>query len=134
MLLYADDMVLMATCPVDLQQQLDLLYEFCTSKGLQVNLEKTGIVVYRKAGSKLAQGLQWLYDGKQVQVSDSFRYIGVWLHSTKGLSVAKDALKATGQRAMWAMLGKYKHMELRDFSMKTHIFDTLVKPVLAYGC
>lgn len=134
MLLYADDMVLMATCPDDLQKQLDLLYDFCTSKGLQVNLEKTEIVVYRKAGSKVPRGLQWLYDGKQVKVSDSFRYLGVWLHSTKGLSVARDALKAAGQRAMWAMLGKFKHMELRDLYLKTHMFDTLVKPVLSYGC
>ena len=134
MLLYADDMVLMATCPPDLQKQLDLLHEVCTSKGLQVNLEKTEIVVYRKAGSKLTQGLQWLYDGKQVQVSDSFRYLGVWLHSTKGLSVAGDALKAAGQRAMWAMLGKFKHMESRNLYIKTHMFDTLVKPVLSYGC
>lgn len=134
MLLYADDMVLIATSPCGLQQQLDLLSEFCTSKGLQVNLAKTEIVVYRKAGSKLPQGLQWLYEGQQVQVSDSFRYLGVWLHSTKGLSVARDALKAAGQRAMWAMLGKFKNMQLRDLYLKTHMFDTLVKPVLSYGC
>ena len=25
-------------------------------------------------------------------------------------------------------------MELRDLYMKTHVFDTLVKPVLSYGC
>ena len=87
-----------------------------------MNLEKTEIVVYQNAGSKLAQGLQWLYDGKQVQVWDSFRYIGVWLHSTKGLSVAKDALKAAGQRAMWAMLGNYKHMEFaRSFHEDSHV-------------
>lgn len=69
-----------------------------------------------------------------MQVSDSFRYLGVWLHSTKGLSVARDALKAAGQRAMWAMLGKLKHLEMRDLYLKTHMFDTLVKPVLSYGC
>jgi hypothetical protein len=134
MLLYADDMVLIATSPCGLQQQLDLLFEFCTRKGLKVNLETTEIVVYRKAGSKLPQGLQWLYEGHQVRVSDSFRYLGVWLHSTKGLSVARDALKAVGQEAMWAMLGRFKHMQLRDLYLKTHMFDTLVKPVLSYGC
>jgi hypothetical protein len=134
MLLYADDMVLIATSPCGLQQELDLLAEFCTSKGLKVNLAKTEIVVYRKAGSRLPQGLQWAYEGQQVPVSDSFRYLGVWLHSTKGLSVARDALKAAGQRAMWAMLGKFKNMQLRDLYLKTHMFDTLVKPVLSYGC
>jgi hypothetical protein len=78
--------------------------------------------------------LQWIYEGQQVQVPDSFRYLRVWLHSTKGLSVARDALKAAGQRAMWAMLGKLMHTQLRDLYFKTRMFDTLGKPVLSYGC
>jgi hypothetical protein len=35
--------------------------------------------------------LQWIYEEQLVQVPDSFRYLRVWLHSTKGLSVARDA-------------------------------------------
>ena len=55
------------------------------------------MVVHPKAGSKLAQGFQWLYDGsKQVHVLGSYHHLGVWLHSTKGLSVARDALNVAG--------------------------------------
>jgi hypothetical protein len=35
---------------------------------------------------------------------------------------------------MWAMLGKSMHTQLRDLYFNTHMFDTLVKPVLSYGC
>ena len=48
--------------------------------------------------------------------------------------MAKEALKGTGLRAMWAMLGRFKAMQLQDIYMKTHLFDTLVRPVLGYCC
>jgi hypothetical protein len=36
---------------------------------------------------------------------------------------------------MWAMLGKLMHTQLHDLYLKTHMLDTLVKPVLSnYGC
>lgn len=56
MLLYADDMVLMATSPEQLQQQLDLLHEFCVSQGMEVNVGKTEIVVFRKAATPPVEG------------------------------------------------------------------------------
>ena len=49
-------------------------------------LEKTEIVVYQKAASKLAQGSQWrqgsqwLHEGKQMQSLDSSgKTLSVWL-------------------------------------------------------
>jgi hypothetical protein len=41
-------MVLIGPNPHGLQQQLDLLSEFCNCKGLQANLAKTEILVFRK--------------------------------------------------------------------------------------
>lgn len=134
LLLYADDMVLLSSDPEGLQKQLDLLSEFCAAKGLAVNLDKTEIVVYGGKGRKGRGNTEWSYQGQPVQVSDSFRYLGVCLHATKGLSVAKEALKTAGLRAMWGMLGKFKAMQLQDLYMKTHMFDLLVRPVLGYCC
>ena len=47
MLLYADDLVLLARCPKALQQQLEVLHEFCVAKGMEVNVNKTEVVVFR---------------------------------------------------------------------------------------
>jgi hypothetical protein len=41
MLLYADDMVLLARSPEELQQQLMLLQEFCSHRCMEVNVAKT---------------------------------------------------------------------------------------------
>jgi hypothetical protein len=42
MLLYADDLVLLASSPQQLQQDLDHLHQFCMEKGMRVNIGKTG--------------------------------------------------------------------------------------------
>jgi hypothetical protein len=54
MLLYADDIVLLADSQDKLQRGLDVLYEWCQSKHMMVNAEKSKIVHFRK-GPSVAQ-------------------------------------------------------------------------------
>ncbi len=44
-LLYADDMVLLATSAAGLQQQLRLLEAYCAERGLAVNIDKTRVML-----------------------------------------------------------------------------------------
>lgn len=46
MLLYADDLVILAHSPVDLKRKLRILDSYCTENGLTVNTKKTQIVVF----------------------------------------------------------------------------------------
>lgn len=48
MLLYADDLVLVAESPSKLQQLLDQLQTFCQATDMQVNVDKTEVVVFGK--------------------------------------------------------------------------------------
>ncbi len=50
LLLFADDIVLVAASVVDLQRKLDLLEVFCDKWGLEVNLDKSNIIVFRNGG------------------------------------------------------------------------------------
>jgi len=47
-ILYADDTVLMAECPYELQLQLDIFYEYCQYWKLTVNIGKTKVLVFSK--------------------------------------------------------------------------------------
>ena len=50
MLLYADDIVLFANNPEELQEGLDLLSNHCKRWKLKINLAKTKIMVFRRGG------------------------------------------------------------------------------------
>ena len=50
-LLYADDLLLMPDSTEDLQLGIDILYDCCTRWKLNVNFEKSAVVIFRKGGS-----------------------------------------------------------------------------------
>ena len=50
LLLFTDDMVILGKSPDELQYHLDLLHTYCNSWGLEVNTEKTKIMVFRYRG------------------------------------------------------------------------------------
>ena len=45
-LLYADDIVLLSELEHDLQKHLNSLDDFCTQRGLVVNLAKTKVLIF----------------------------------------------------------------------------------------
>lgn len=50
LLLYADDLCIFDDSVIGLQRQIDILYDFCTKWGLQVNMDKTEILVFQNGG------------------------------------------------------------------------------------
>ena len=156
LLLYADDLALLAEDAGSLQSMLDALLRFCEANHLRVNVSKTEVVVFgantwqppadqppwapeqpwasrqsRARGQPLPS--VWSYANAPVPRSDSFKYLGIILHSTNGLSVASDHLRTAGLHAIWGMHGRCKSYGIVDFSMRARLFRTLAEPVLTYG-
>ena len=132
MLLYADDLVLMARTKEGLQSQLDALSTFCSQKHMEVNVGKTEIVVFRPPNKPAQPDWQWSYNGHQVKVSAEFKYLGIVFHETAGVKVAIETLAAAARRAMWAMLGRFRVARIGDIAMKLRLYRALVSPILEY--
>jgi len=129
-LLYADDLVLLAQSASQLQQLLDALSEFAQLNGMQVNVSKTVIVVFGR--SKYTGMTTWTYNSQPVPVSPSFRYLGICFHSTKGVSAAYTPLRTAALRALRAMLGRCKQLGTVTIELKLRLYSTLVQPILEY--
>lgn len=132
MLLYADDMVLLASNAQGLQDQLNVLRCFCSANHLEVNVQKTEIVVFGPRKWCPPRPFRWLYHGQQIRRSDSFKYLGAVMHQTKGLNLAVDCLKAAGMRALWGMQARCKRRGIVDFSMLCRLYRILAQPILNY--
>ena len=76
LLMFADDIALLSSTPVGLQNQLNVLCEVANRLGLLVNLEKTKIVVFRNGGY-LARAERWYYGRELVSVASSYTYLGL---------------------------------------------------------
>jgi hypothetical protein len=133
-LLYADDLVLLAESHVHLQRLLEALHLFCQRYSMRVNVAKSAVVVFgcRKPRACDVPAGGWLYAGEALPHVDEFRYLGVVLHQTKGVSAATAALASSGQRAMWGMLGRCADVGTYSLSTRVELFECLVMPVLTY--
>ena len=131
-LFYADDLALVSNTSAGLQAQLDLLQAYSQRWRLTVNVQKTKVVVYTAARKQVTPP-QLTYLGAPIEVLDTFRYLGVDLHSTKAFAAASDDRAASAQRAALALCTRCEDLRLHDPALLMHLFDALVRPVMLYG-
>jgi hypothetical protein len=88
LILFAYDMVILGNSPSDLQNSINLLHKYCETWGLEVNTEKTKIVVFRKRGP-LKIDEKWSYDNEPLEVVNDFNYLGTVFNYTGNYSLIR---------------------------------------------
>ena len=77
--MYADDTALFSESASELQNMLDTLHVYTTEWNINVNINQTKVVVFRKGGNLKPDG-KWTYNGKYLEIVDCFNYLGVCFH------------------------------------------------------
>ncbi len=77
---------------------------------------------------------EFTYRGTTIERVQSFRYLGLELHSTRGMAVAIDKLTTAGKKAPFALRRKCNDLSITDPEVMCQLFDSLVRPVLSYAC
>ena len=108
-LLFADDIALFSYSHRGSQRQLDILYAFRTNRQLTVNVAKTKALVF-EARKNVMPPL--IYAGNAIEQVDIFKYLGVQMHGTKGLTPAME----------------YTYICLVQGSQKGHVWTTATLP------
>ena len=123
-LMYADDTVLLAESPEDLQKNLDNLNEYCNNFDLKINTSKTKIFIFSRGKLKNIPSFKFA-DIKHDVVND-YNYLGVTFNFNAKFNVAKQSLYQKGCRAMFALLKRIKSLTPPpDIALK--LFDTQFK-------
>ncbi|XP_060571215.1 uncharacterized protein LOC132729462 [Ruditapes philippinarum] len=98
-LLFADDLALSADTVVGLQRQLDTLKNFCDDMSVQVNKDKTKIMVFKHGGC-LSRHEKWNFDGTPIEVVKSFSYVGTTFSSNLSFSKMASEQATKGKRVL----------------------------------
>ena len=77
LLLYADDTVILAENPQELQLAINAMSDYCNLWGLKVNTAKTKVVIFWKNKRGLRNDPNFLFEGSILQIVDHFSYLGV---------------------------------------------------------
>ena len=90
---FADEVALLATTPYGLQSQLNSLKACCDRLHMEVNRDKTKVMVFRKGGY-LSKHEKWYYDGIEMEVVNKYHYLGFAFTTTVSVKQGTDHLAA----------------------------------------
>lgn len=130
LLFYADDTVIMTETADDLQKALDEFHVYCSQWKLNVNVEKTKILVFSK-GPKPKN--IFYYNNNVVEIVSEFKYLGIVFFRSGSFCKAKKHLVEQAQKSMYSIIRKIRLFNL-PIEQQFNLFDKVVVPVLLCGC
>ncbi len=133
-LMYADDIVLMATTAAGLQRLIDATQQLCNWKKMTVSQEKTAVVVFKRIRDKAPDGGSWQCGGSLLRKQDAYKYLGIVFSSTRGVAGSMLEVQRR-QNAAWALLKRqYLHLT-RHFAVQLmlRLYLAIVPPTASYG-
>ncbi len=98
-LMFADDVVFFSESVIGLQRQINVLETYCKKWALNVNLDKTKIMVFKR-GSKLSKSEKWTYKSTKLEVVTSYQYLGVSFNSTLNWSLSAKNISIKAKKAL----------------------------------
>ena len=131
-LMYADDIVLLAENENDLQSMLNLLDNWCGVNCLKINPTKSQIVHFRPI-SMPKTTLKFICGANELQVVDRYVYLGLTLKEFLDFNEMAKTVAKAASRALGLLIAKCKILGGMPFEVYSKLYDTLVWPVISYG-
>jgi len=128
---YADDLVLFAHSAADLQAKFDALEGYCGKWGLNVNLKKTKVLrlcEYHEDCNGMI-----LYQRKEVDWCNQYKYLGCLLFEGGDLTRSIEARLRSAERAMGAVISLAASLSGLPLGGKMQLLKACWEPVALYS-
>ena len=132
-LMFADDIKLLATSSEDLQTLLDVVKEWCDLLNMIVNAIKTQVLIF--PAPREPQPMVFRYNGGTLEVVPSTKYLGVQFSSQKGMGETFSILHGKMWGAWTSIRRKYGNLKSAvSIGLLLRLFQTCVVPAGSYAC
>lgn len=113
-----------------MQNSLDIFHSYCEMWNLQVNVNKTKVMIFSKR--KVRKNIEFYLNGKKLEIVDTFTYLGV-LFKYNGCFI--ETRNKRIEQAHKALFSIYKLIQNESIpiDVKLKMFDSMVEPILLYG-
>ena len=129
-LLYADDLILMATSEKGLNNCLARLFEFCNKWELTVNVKKSNVVIFNHTGATLKGS--FTYGNTLLQITNQYCYLGIEIRASGSFTTAKDTLAEKARKAMMPLISTVFQFNI-PISKAIGLFHSYIKPIILYN-
>ena len=132
MLAYADDMVILAERPTDLQEMLNILQRYAKRNDLVINAAKSKVM--RFSGNGHLSKRNWTYGNEELEEVKSFVYLGFTFTSSGRHKKHIEGLASSGKRRVASVWSIAEKNFTENFIIRRQMFYSLVRPAFTYGC
>ena len=131
-LLYADDIVLIAENEADMQNMLSHTNEWCKKWRMSINEKKTNVMHFRSTRIPISN-YQFYFGDKRINLVSSYKYLGFYVDEHMSFVHGSTVLAESAGRALGGVIGKIKTLKDVGFLTYTTLYQACVCPVLDYG-
>ena len=132
-LLYADDMVLLAENERDLQEMLNSMSVWMSKWRLNVNVTKSKIMHFRRKRQGRSNFNFSYSNACNIEIVDKYKYLGIYLDEHVEYNECSRVLAESAGRALGGIISKFRSLKDCGYKTYTKLFDTGVIPILNYG-
>jgi len=120
-LLYADDIVLLAKSEGDLQLMLNILSDWCSNNHMNVNLAKSNIMHFRTPSK---QRSQHMFNDNVIQYTDRNTYFGIVLTEHLDYNVTAKFVSQAAGRAFGLLIAKFRSIGGMSYHAYSKLYDS----------
>jgi hypothetical protein len=127
-LLYADDVVLLSETKDGLQNCITSLKNFCDNIGMEININKSKIMIFNKAGKILPT--KFMIGDEELELAKEYKYLGIILTPSGSFTAAKEQLYQKSLKAHFKLCSTVQDLNKPDLGL--HLFNHTIAPILTY--
>ena len=132
LLMYADDLVLLARNERDLQSMLDVLNNWCDEWKICINPDKSQIVHFRQKSISRSSYL-FKVGSNVIKSVSQYKYLGLLLNEHLDFKVTADHVAKSAMRALGLIIAKSKVCGGLPFNCFKQLYESIVLPTIHYG-
>ncbi|CAL8092827.1 unnamed protein product [Orchesella dallaii] len=131
MLLFADDIVLVALSSNDLQKKIDRINVYFQTNMLKVNLSKTKVIVFRKANKMKSCKFKW--SETEIEVVNEYVYLGIPFYYNGKFKTASEKFFKKAKQAQDQVMTLFWKGKVGALEVHEKLFNALCRSTLFYG-
>lgn len=131
--MFADDMLLLSETPEGLQTSIDKFSDYCDDWQLRVNINKTKTMIFSNRNKDLSH-ITFKYKNDILEHVKEFKFLGNLITQNGNLQSSAEALAKKALKVMYSIKSYTSSLAGIPAKLSTHLFDSLVRPILTYNC
>ena len=130
-ILFADDIAMIAQTPEDLQEALDAASEYSKKWRFEFNVgvDKSAVLVT----GGVREGERWVLGGRELPVTTVYKYLGVQIQEKGWGGEQRKSIIVRTRRALWSAWGLGIGLEELSSKAAAKLWESLARPVLEHA-